>query len=225
LFVCRMNAPLVGAALKMIAGGVQARVRGKNIATGLVKMIDDASKITVAYESAWRATFTKQLQRLVDVRIETLAAKEHTEVQQETVHDQHECITTFLEGSPDIADAETLKDRLQALFADETAAVWLSSIHKAKGLEADRVFILRPDRIELKHKNMRGWQIEQERNLHYVALTRAKKSLYFVDDQLTGTDKEPVAEKASETVAETVGAHRIADRVAARFSQLDIFNR
>ena len=48
LFVCRMNAPLVGAALKMIAGGVQARVRGKNIATGLVKMIDDASKLTVA---------------------------------------------------------------------------------------------------------------------------------------------------------------------------------
>ena len=86
---------------------------------------------------------------------------------------------TFLEGSPDINDAETLKERLQGLFADESAAVWLSSIHKAKGLESDRVFILRPDRIELKHKNMRGWQIEQERNLHYVALTRAKSHALF----------------------------------------------
>ena len=133
--------------------------------------------------TSWRGTFVKQLQRLVDVRIETLQAKEHTEVQQETVLDQHECIVTFLEGSPTIDDAETLKDSLQGLFADESAAVWLSSIHKAKGLEADRVFILRPDRIELKHKNMRGWQIEQERNLHYVALTRGEGPLYFVEDQ------------------------------------------
>ena len=204
LFICRRNAPLIGAALKLIAKGVQARVRGRNIAAGLVKMIDDASKITVADSGSWRATFTKQLTRLIDIKIEMLAAKEHTEIAQETVRDQGECVFTFLDGAPEIGDVETLKTRLEALFADEGAAVWLSSIHRAKGLEADRVLILDPDRIEITRKGMLDWQREQERNLHYVALTRAKKSLYLVE--LTPT---PGAE-AKTTVGDNIVAPVVA---------------
>ena len=207
LFLCRTNAPLVGAALKLIAKGVQARVRGRNIASGLVKMIDDAGRLAVAFESSWRGTFTKQLNHLVDVRLEMLQQKEHSETAQETLADQSECIFTFLEGAPDITDADTLKTRLTALFADESAAVWLSSIHRAKGLEADRVFILRPDKIEMSHKNMQEWQREQERNLHYVALTRARKALYFVHDE-AGKDGAG-AQQAPAPAAATVGANRL----------------
>jgi superfamily I DNA/RNA helicase len=57
--------------------------------------------------------------------------------------------------------------------------VWLSTIHRAKGDEAERVYILRPDL--LPHPRARTpQQQEQEQNLRYVAFTRAKEALSFV---------------------------------------------
>ena len=50
-----------------------------------------------------------------------------------------------------------------------------STIHRAKGLEADTVHLVRPDL--LPHPMARGWQVEQETHLRYVAHTRANRSL------------------------------------------------
>jgi len=51
-------------------------------------------------------------------------------------------------------------------------AVLLSTIHRAKGMEADRVFLLEP--LLLPHpRATRTWEKEQEENLRYIALTRA----------------------------------------------------
>lgn len=55
----------------------------------------------------------------------------------------------------------------------------LSTIHKAKGLENDRVFFLCPELIPSRFATQ-PWQYEQERNLKYVAITRAKRELIYV---------------------------------------------
>ena len=54
-----------------------------------------------------------------------------------------------------------------------------TSIHQAKGLEANNVFVLNNGRpfVELSRNNI---QKQQENNLSYVALTRAKQHLYLV---------------------------------------------
>ena len=57
----------------------------------------------------------------------------------------------------------------------------LSSIHKSKGLEADRVFILGDELMPLKKAEL-NWEKEQEENLMYVAYTRAKSELIFIND-------------------------------------------
>lgn len=181
LIICRVNAPLVGAALRLIANGIQARIRGRNIAAGLVKMIKEAAKHGLAGNNFAEA-MTDALQRYTDRRLLILQAKPHTEAQQETVSDQLECVTAFMGGRPDLTDSEHLCRELEALFADEGAAVWLSSIHRAKGLEADRVFVLRSDRMRIERKGMLDWQLEQEANLEYVGLTRGKEALYLVRD-------------------------------------------
>ena len=63
----------------------------------------------------------------------------------------------------------------------ETDGVLLSSIHKAKGLEADRVFLIEPEGAPVPHPMAKqDWEIEQEWNLRYVAITRAKKELIYV---------------------------------------------
>lgn len=179
LIICRTNAPLVGVALKLIANGIQARIRGRNIAAGLVKLIKDAAKLGLG-EGHFAGAMTDALERLVDIRLSILQAKPNTEMAQETLQDQKDCILAFLEGRPTIANVDDLCNQLEALFADEGAAVWLSSIHRSKGLEAERTFLIRSDALRITRQGMLAWQEEQEANLEYVALTRAKRYMYRI---------------------------------------------
>ena len=182
LIICRRNAPLVGAALRLIAAGVQARIRGRNIGEGLVKMAADADKIKLVVDLPWRAGFAQRLERYGENRRVMLAQKPHSEMAIQALGDSVECINAFLAGRQDIESLAELKTQLGALFADAGASVWLSSIHRAKGLEADRVFVLDPDKMALSYPSMRPWQVEQENNLRYVGLTRSKCDLYFVQE-------------------------------------------
>jgi len=70
-----------------------------------------------------------------------------------------------------------LKLNIRTIFTDEIVGICLSTVHKIKGLEANRVFIVRPDLLPLP--NAHGWQSIQEKNLAYVAYTRAKLELIF----------------------------------------------
>jgi superfamily I DNA/RNA helicase len=68
-----------------------------------------------------------------------------------------------------------IESRIYSLFTDDglgsAGVITCSSVHKAKGLEADNVFVLegtfRPGK-------------EEENNIYYVAVTRAKNRLIFV---------------------------------------------
>ena len=66
----------------------------------------------------------------------------------------------------------------------------LSTIHQAKGLEWDAVFIM--NLVDGKFPNGRALEekdgLEEERRLFYVATTRARKYLYYTYPLVTGTD-------------------------------------
>ena len=59
--------------------------------------------------------------------------------------------------------------------------ICLSTIHKSKGLEAERVFILHPELMP-SNQAVTLREKEQENNLIYVAYTRAIKTLGFIYD-------------------------------------------
>lgn len=68
----------------------------------------------------------------------------------------------------------------EARSSDNADAVNLLTIHKAKGLEFDTVFIIGLDDDTLPYfQNQNREAIEEERRLLYVALTRAKNRLYL----------------------------------------------
>lgn len=57
--------------------------------------------------------------------------------------------------------------------------VRVCSVHKAKGLEAPQTFVLNEARVCTDRRN--SWeQNEQERNLSYISITRAKENLFLV---------------------------------------------
>jgi DNA helicase-2/ATP-dependent DNA helicase PcrA len=61
---------------------------------------------------------------------------------------------------------------------DEDNAVRLSTIHSAKGLEFDTVFIIGVNQGTFPHETL-DTDIEEARRLFYVAITRAKNKLYI----------------------------------------------
>jgi len=68
-------------------------------------------------------------------------------------------------------------------YKNNNDVVTLMTVHSAKGLEFNNVFIVGLEEGLFPHKNslMDSEQIEEERRLCYVALTRAKKKLYLVN--------------------------------------------
>ena len=75
--------------------------------------------------------------------------------------------------------------RIESLFSDNTdtvkAKVLLSSVHRAKGLEAETVYISRPEMMPHPMATLE-WEIEQEFNIKYVAITRSMNTLVFMED-------------------------------------------
>lgn len=61
-------------------------------------------------------------------------------------------------------------------------AIRVTSVHKAKGLEADNVFVLNEGKVCYIPMNSKEQNI-QEKNLSYISITRAKENLYLVREE------------------------------------------
>lgn len=89
-------------------------------------------------------------------------------------------VITFTDG----ITSSRFTDRLESLFADSKTGVVLSSVHKMKGGEANRVFVLddngKQRMYPMVFKDSPPWAYQQELNIINVALSRAKKELYIV---------------------------------------------
>ena len=81
------------------------------------------------------------------------------------------------------ADCFCIDDILKRIWDYITAKenpIKLSSIHRAKGLEENRVFVIDYDALPHLRLEIQDWEVTQEINLKYVAVTRAKEELYLV---------------------------------------------
>lgn len=170
LVMCRTNAPLVKQVLNLIKIGKKARVAGKNIAEGLIELIEkmDASSVDELL-SKIESYRDKECQRYLD---------KDQEDQAELLMDKVECIIAVCDGETVVA---SVINRIESIFTNSRGGILFSSVHRAKGMESRDCYIIEPQ--QLPFKASKPWQVEQERNLAYVAFTRTLFRMTFVNGQ------------------------------------------
>ena len=83
-------------------------------------------------------------------------------------------------------DCDTLNDilrRIKDFISATDNAIKLSTIHRAKGLENKRVFVLNYDELPFFRLQQKDWERTQEINLKYVAITRTLSELYLIENK------------------------------------------
>lgn len=168
----RKNAPLMSTCLRLLRAGITARIEGRDVGKGLAAQIKKFRAKSVPDFLARLGTWQKkEIKRIV-------AKGKNVEAKSIVVDDQYETLCALADGA---ANVQEIIDRCFNLFEDSIdpvtgkpnlkPAVVCSSVHKAKGLEADRVFVL--------VDTLFGGNVEEE-NIRYVAVTRAKSHLTLV---------------------------------------------
>lgn len=154
----RVNAPLVRLALEALRAGKRARIQGKDIGAGLRVYVQSFG------ESDARSLVKAAKQRYLET-LQTLDT-EGDEEESERLADQLATLEALCENARTIFDVLA---RIEQLFSDTGPGLLFSSTHRAKGLEWNRVFLLA--------STYRPSRSEEEENLWYVAITRAKREL------------------------------------------------
>ena len=171
--LCRNLRPLVATYMWLLKNKVKSHIKGKEIGEGILALIiKTKAKTLPELEAALKAEKVALVEKLIrrGVRHPSYHPK------MELLYQRTEVIE-FL--SDEVESVAELKRLIERIFTDDERGIMLSTIHKAKGLENDRVFILCPELIPSKFATQ-DWQLEQERNLFYVGVTRAKKELVYV---------------------------------------------
>lgn len=177
LVVCRNTAPLITLAFRFLRAHMPVKVMGRDIGEQLVALIQKMRAPDID-------TLATKLDEYT-TRETAKALAKRQEAKAERLNDQHDSIIAIIEGLPE--DERTVYGVtavIRRLFTDDHngARTTLSTVHKAKGMEAHRVFILDPFLMPSKFATQ-PWQMQQEHNLRYVAVTRALDTLHFVNSE------------------------------------------
>ena len=175
MVVCRTNAPLVRQCFKLIKRGTRATIQGRDIGKGLIALVTKMKAETIP------ALVTGLGEWLTKERDKENAKRNPSEAKIQALEDRHDCLMCFVETCDSIPGVIA---KIEAMFTDDKTApgVRLSSVHKAKGLESRTVYYMKPACLGGfgGSRERQPWEYEQERNLEYVAITRAIEKLVYV---------------------------------------------
>lgn len=191
--ICRNNAPLIPLAFSLIRKGISCRIEGKDIGAQL-------SQYTFKWKDRNLSNFVERFNNHIDKEIDKAMEKKNSAKVGNLV-DRKETMNALIQRCFDLGNTsvDSLRDLILAMFSDtETGqvrkdVVTLCSIHKSKGLEFDDVFVLGDSQFSPSKYAVLDWMKTQEMNLRYVAITRAKNKLVFVNDVPTGNKKPQAA--------------------------------
>ncbi|HEY5268332.1 MAG TPA: ATP-dependent helicase [Candidatus Saccharimonadales bacterium] len=165
----RTNAPLIKICMTLIRNNVKANIRGRDVGKQLNAIVKKSKKKLIPAFIKW----------LDDWKNEEISKLKEKNINPDNILDRYECLINLCDECKTL---EEVSKKIDELFndTDENNIVILSTVHRAKGLERNDIFVLRWtfrvwfDQMEMfDHPN-------EECNIAYVAITRSKNRLYIV---------------------------------------------
>jgi DNA helicase II / ATP-dependent DNA helicase PcrA len=181
LGLCRKNAPLVQTALKLLSKGLPVKIKDKALGDRLVALV---KKVAPKYS---HHNFVQDLTTYSSKELERTKTFANHEKYMADLYDKLDALMALFEAFEPMT-LKAWKDTVDRIF-DQSGyekAINLYSIHSGKGGEAKDAFIINPQSLPLVFKDASEEQIQQEWNLLYVALTRAKETLTIAIEEKDG---------------------------------------
>ena len=201
--LARTNAPLVQASMELLKKGIPFTVIGRNFASEMVSYFknlirelgfDDYTPVDILIDkedesgklsnflNAQKEKFSKQATK-----------KSYLKELQENINAILSICYIAKEKDPNIKNVDGVVKWIGKLFKNNTKNeddvdgedldhVVLTTVHKSKGFEFDRVYLLDPSNFPHPRAKLEA-DLDQEENAKYVAYTRAKDELHIIDDR------------------------------------------
>lgn len=171
--VSRTRAPMFSLALSLLSRNIRARIKGQDIAQGLLAMVRKSKKAQVGAFLQWLKGWATKEELKITKRTKD---KEERASKVSRIQDTVKVFETLCATSG-VPTCDSLSDKIRELCeVDPTNGkgqfVEIMTTHGAKGLESDTVWLLRD--------TYRPGATPEESRLLYVAVTRAKTRLVKV---------------------------------------------
>lgn len=172
MVICRNSGPLITMYFQLLALDRSCYIKGEDILNSIVRFVKPYNKLTTS------AALTEMRYKMEDLSADT------SDEGKIKLYVFKEDFTNFVRLTDHISEqfqtVDSFINKVKSLFIDKEDAIMLCTIHKSKGLEADVVYIVNEHLIPSKFAKSTE-QLIQEQNLKYVARTRAKNELYFLN--------------------------------------------
>lgn len=185
MVLCRLNSPLYMCYGRLMDLNIPCYIKGKEGELKELQNLIDRYKEGENLGIDWKETglFPNMYKALIDERNSYIESGYDNidAINSQTVQSLYDNIQSLLAIGHKCKTVSELKNRLEHIFDEIDNGVCLSTIHKAKGLEANNVHIICNSLMPMKNTTTKIEE-QQEQNLIYVAWTRAKHILNFVSE-------------------------------------------
>lgn len=187
MILCRNNAPLIQIYNEFLKLGKKCYIRGKDIGNNLKSIVKSVKQDKLNADCKEDGVFVRLYDDLFVSRnkiMEKFGIDTETAMNSPQIQNKMDMINALEILAEGINTTEEIIEKIDEIFPkkDKKSGISLSTIHKAKGLEANNVYIACESLMPSKSAK-KDWEVRQEYNLMYVAYTRAKNTLGFIDEK------------------------------------------
>ena len=185
MVLCRSKAPLVNLYIRLLRKNINCYIKGQDIGSNLIRELDKIDIDNLDGDFEKDNVFVRLYDKLFTERnklMQTRGLDYDDATLSTTIMEKYDTINALLILSEKCRTKRELIEHINDVFKEESQGVCLSTVHKAKGLEADNVYIICHSSMPSKLA-VHEWEKQQEQNIMYVAYTRAKNILGFISEK------------------------------------------
>ena len=198
MLIARWNRTLVNAALSLIKHGLIVKVVGQNLDGRIISFAKQSlENWEVGFDYA--INFSSTINAYEAYRINQMRRQEKSESRINEVVDIAACCKIFFRehmyyvnnpqkstrimGCTYTPDIKSYNKYVRDMINKDKYDVIAMTIHKAKGSEAEQIFLLGADQMPYTYDGQSDADLEEEKRIMYVAMSRSQRELYLVRTQ------------------------------------------